>query len=306
MLMYDIIGDIHGHGEELVDLLQKLGYELNNGCYAHPEERKAVFLGDFIDRGPKHRLVLDTVKPMVEQGAALSIMGNHEFNAICFDTPDPSDPSKYLRPHIQKNIGQHVEFLKAYQDQGERDAVIEWFKTLPLWLDLGGLRAIHACWHEPSMSIIQGLVNEDNTLTEKGFIESSRKGSDAYHAIETLLKGVEAPLPEGEKFHDKDGHSRYEIRTQWWDKNADTYVKASLPQGIVDHLAKQKVPSEARPGYSEDAPPLFIGHYWFSGEPKPLLHNLACLDYSVAKGGSLVAYRWDGGKELSKYNFRSV
>lgn len=306
MKYYDIIGDIHGHGEELVVLLQRLGYELNNDCYAHPEGRKAIFLGDFVDRGPKHRLVLDTVKPMVEQGTAFSIMGNHEFNAICFNTPDPSNSSEYLRPHIDKNIGQHEEFLKAYPDQRERDDVIAWFKTLPLWLDLGGIRAIHACWHEPSMKVIQGLVNEDNTLTEKGFIESSRKGSDAYHAVETLLKGVEALLPEGEKFHDKDGNPRYEIRTQWWNKKADTYAKASLPQGIVEHLGEQKVPSEARPGYSEGAPPLFIGHYWFTGEPKPLLHNLACLDYSVAKGGSLVAYRWGGEKELSITNFQTA
>lgn len=248
-------------------------------------------MGDFIDRGPKHRLVLDTVRPMVEQGTALSIMGNHEFNAICFNTPDPDNASEYLRPRIDKNINQHEAFLKAYPDQDDRNEVIEWFKTLPLWLDLGYIRAIHACWHEDSISKLKSILNEDNTLSESGFIEASRKGTDVYHAVETLLKGVETSLPDGEKFHDKDGNPRYEIRTQWWNKQARTYAEASLPQGIVSHLTAHEIPESACHGYPDDAPPLFIGHYWLKGEPKPLLHNLACLDYSVAKGGKLVAYQ---------------
>ena len=48
--MYDLIGDIHGHATELKQLLQKLGYTLEEGGYRHPE-RKVIFLGDFIDRG---------------------------------------------------------------------------------------------------------------------------------------------------------------------------------------------------------------------------------------------------------------
>lgn len=50
--MTDFIGDIHGHADKLVALLQKLGYTKINGSYAHPE-RKVLFVGDYIDRGPK-------------------------------------------------------------------------------------------------------------------------------------------------------------------------------------------------------------------------------------------------------------
>jgi hypothetical protein len=50
--MFDLIGDIHGHADELVRLLETLGYEQDRSVYGHPE-RTAFFLGDFIDRGPK-------------------------------------------------------------------------------------------------------------------------------------------------------------------------------------------------------------------------------------------------------------
>lgn len=302
---FDIIGDIHGHGDELVSLLHKLGYEPDGGCYGHPDGNRVIYLGDFIDRGPKHRLVLDTVKPMVEQGTALSIMGNHEFNAICFNTPDPDNASEYLRPRITKNIKQHEAFLEAYPDQEERNEVIEWFKTLPLWLDLGDFRAIHACWHEDSINKLTSILNEDNTLSESGFIQASRKGTDAYHAVETLLKGVETSLPDGEKFHDEDGNPRYEIRTQWWKSHARTFAEASLQKVGVDHLANYEIPENLCHGYPADAPPLFIGHYWLKGAPEPLLPNLACLDYSVAMGGHLTAYRWCASRSLSDSGFVS-
>ena len=47
--MYDLIGDIHGHADELIQLLDALGYRKSQGVYGHPE-RMVIFLGDFIDR----------------------------------------------------------------------------------------------------------------------------------------------------------------------------------------------------------------------------------------------------------------
>ncbi len=52
--MYDLIGDIHGHASELVDLLAALGYSKHKGFYKHPA-RQAIFLGDYFDRGPQIR-----------------------------------------------------------------------------------------------------------------------------------------------------------------------------------------------------------------------------------------------------------
>lgn len=62
--MYDLIGDIHGHASELVKLLAALGYSKHKGVYKHPE-RQAIFLGDFIDRGPPinwGELVLNSIE----------------------------------------------------------------------------------------------------------------------------------------------------------------------------------------------------------------------------------------------------
>ncbi len=79
---FDIIGDIHGCYDELATLLRKLGYELDDTTAPprcqHPAGRKAVFLGDLVDRGPKIVEVLQLVMAMVGQGSALCVPGNHE------------------------------------------------------------------------------------------------------------------------------------------------------------------------------------------------------------------------------------
>ena len=62
---FDLIGDIHGYAAPLRRLLGKLGYEEINGCYHNPN-RKVVFLGDFIDRGPAIRETLMIVRAMID------------------------------------------------------------------------------------------------------------------------------------------------------------------------------------------------------------------------------------------------
>jgi hypothetical protein len=58
--------------------------------------------------------------------------------------------------------------------------------------------------------------------------------------------------------------------------------------------------------YPRDAAPVFVGHYWLTGTPRQLAPNVACTDYSVAKGGKLVAYRWDGESILTEDKFKWV
>jgi len=75
--MHDLIGDIHGHADALQQLLKSLGYSRHKGVYKHPE-RQAIFLGDFIDRGPQIQETLEIVRPMVDAGSALAVMGKLE------------------------------------------------------------------------------------------------------------------------------------------------------------------------------------------------------------------------------------
>ena len=75
---FDIIGDVHGCHAELLSLLDRLGYNTAADPVRHPEGRRAVFLGDLVDRGPAVAEVLDIAMSMVAAGSALCVAGNHE------------------------------------------------------------------------------------------------------------------------------------------------------------------------------------------------------------------------------------
>lgn len=75
---FDIIGDVHGCYDELLLLLAKLGYQIDGDAVTPPDGRKAIFLGDLVDRGPKIPQVLRLVMDMVAAGTAICIPGNHD------------------------------------------------------------------------------------------------------------------------------------------------------------------------------------------------------------------------------------
>src|SRR5690554_2539709 len=110
----DFIGDIHGHYDSLVKLLEKLGYS-STGQSFHHDNRLAFFVGDFIDRGPKIYETLSLVRHMISSGAAMAVMGNHEYNAIGFNLED--EKGGYKRPHLIKNFLQHEKTLAAFKNK---------------------------------------------------------------------------------------------------------------------------------------------------------------------------------------------
>ena len=83
---FDVIGDVHGCHDELCELLETLGYELSGSASEprarHPEGRKAVFLGDLVDRGPRSPDVLRLAMSMVKDGTALCVPGNHDVKLL--------------------------------------------------------------------------------------------------------------------------------------------------------------------------------------------------------------------------------
>lgn len=303
---YDLIGDIHGHSGPLTELLARLGYTESDGVYRHPA-RKVIFLGDFIDRGPDQRGVLEIVRPMIDSGAALSVMGNHEFNAIAYYTLDPDDHSRHLRDNSEKHRKQHAAFLEVFAGKSDYGETIEWFRTLPMWLEIDGLRVVHACWDRPLMQHLEDKHPSVNQyLDDALLVSASRKGTDDYEAVETLLKGKEIALPDGQSFFDKDGNPRHNVRLRWFDGEAATYQEAFLgPEEARSHIPEDPLGADHLLQYSHDAPPVFVGHYWLDTEPQRLAPNVACLDYSVAakSGGKLVAYRWDGEQRLDNGKF---
>lgn len=302
--MIDFIGDIHGHADELRALLLKLGYHKKNGAYTHPE-RMAFFLGDYIDRGPKIRETLEIVKAMVENSGAIALMGNHEYNALCFHFQETE--GGHLRKHLIKNIIQHYETLKQFQNkQKEYEDYLDWFKTLPLYYEGNNFRAVHACWdHNKIHHLRQTLI--DDSLTDDLIYQSVIQGSQLNESIDETLKGKEMHMPSGLYFTDKDGTERTAFRIKWWEDPAQmTYQSISIEPS--ENLPNQKTsPNELKAAdfYPPDEKMVFFGHYWLSGEPSFFRNNICCLDYSVAKEGKLVAYRLDdeGVLDLSKLTY---
>lgn len=300
--MIDLIGDVHGHAGELEALLLKMGYVPKNGTYSHPE-RKVLFVGDYIDRGPQIRETLEIVKGMVDSGNAIALMGNHEYNAICFHFQETE--GGHLRKHSIKNIIQHWETLLQFQNrQAEYEMYIDWFKTLPLYYESETFRAVHACWDQQNINYLRGMLKNDR-LTDDLIYESVRKGTPLNEVIEETLKGREMKMPEGLSFKDKDGNERSEVRVRWWEDPAEmTYHSLSvLP---LDVLPKEPVAmDDSRPSayYRRDEKPVFFGHYWLRGEPMLYKGNVCCLDYSVAKKGKLAAYRFDEEPVLDEKKF---
>ena len=302
---YDIIGDIHGHADVLEALLRKLGYEKPHGIWRPPEGRKVLFLGDFIDRGPRIPRVLKIVRDMVENDHAKAIIGNHEFNALLYHQRGAD--GDWLRRRVPKNVNQHAATLAQFWGlQDEWEGYLGWFATLPLWLDLGGLRAVHANWDNRLIAANPEWRNIDGDFLHRAAV----KKNPEYEHCEILLKGAEADLPEGGFFTDKEGTIRSRIRLKWWLRaEGRTYHQLSMPQSdTVPHVPVPESVHPLCPGYPEDAPPLFFGHYWLPFEEKAglIAPNLACLDYSVAKGGALAAYRWDGEQKLDAAKFEQV
>jgi hypothetical protein len=266
--MHDLIGDIHGHAGALVRLLQMLGYSRRDGVYRHPT-RQAIFLGDFIDRGPAIGETLAIVRSMVDTGAALAVMGNHELNALAFHAADPFAPGEHLRRHNEAHSRQHAETIRQLSKR-EMASALDWFRTLPLWLDL----------------------------------DACRRDGPLFGAVEALLKGKDARLPEGFSNTDKDGHVRQTARMRWFDDPAGHTIGSYALEGIACDAPLPQAVLDAASPYPKNDKPAFIGHYWMRGErPVLLTANIACLDWSIAKGGFLCAYRHDGETRLTADHF---
>lgn len=301
--MIDLIGDIHGHADKLKELLLKLGYAKSNGAYSHPD-RKVLFVGDYIDRGPKIRETLQIVRAMVESKNAIALMGNHEYNALCFHIHHPA--GGHLRPHLIKNIDQHYQTLKAFHGkQNELDDYLEWFKSLSIFYEDDQLRAVHACWNDDNIAFLKSISGA--SLTDKQIYESTIKGTAMYRAFDQTLKGIEIKMPAGMYWEDHENNIRSEIRTRWWENPAKmSYRSISVEQ--IDQLPDSLVDPYSLPTmeYYNSTKPVFFGHYWLNGTPQLLKNNVCCVDYSIAKGGKLVAYRLNGEKILEDKNLTYV
>ena len=162
---FDIIGDVHGCFDELCELLEKLGYTLSadaNGAVQSavpPVGRKAVFLGDLVDRGPKVPSVVDLVRDMVRSGDALCVPGNHDMKFM----RAVRGKKVRLKHGLAESLEQYDAYEKLDPSRGNarRDAA-DWIDKLVSHyvLNDGKLVVAHAGMKESMQGRGSGAVRE--------------------------------------------------------------------------------------------------------------------------------------------------
>ncbi len=304
----DLIGDIHGHAETLIRMLAAMDYELIDGIPRH-RHRTAVFLGDYIDRGPSVRRTVELVRGMVDRGDAIALMGNHEYNAIAWFTPRPDQPNVSCRRHtpIRRRL-----IAPTLDSLGEKTPEwIEWMRGLPMWMQSDRIRAVHACWNDHAVGLLGELVAPSGgVLIESAMQATCKPGSRPSRALEQLLKGEEISLPQDLILNDPEGSPRQHIRARWFEDPAGRsyrdYAMTGDPRFPETIIPAEAIPTDFVP-YGREERPIFVGHYWMQGDrPARLANNVACLDWSVARGGPMVAYRFDGEDEIENERFVAV
>jgi len=304
---FDIIGDVHGCALTLQRLLDTLGYSKRDGIWRHPR-RQALFLGDIVDRGPRIREALHLVHDMVEAGQAHCIMGNHEYNALGWVTPAlPGSGKTFVREHTARHARLIDETLSQFAAHPEDwHDFVQWFRQLPLFIDAGRFRLVHACWD--AQLIAQLRQQYPDGRVDAHFIQAcSVPGSFAANVCDRLLRGTDMRLPDGLTLTGGDGLTRAFFRTKFWEEDPQTYGDIVFqPDALPEEVARTPLSHSEKNAlvrYAENEPLLFVGHYWRSGRPAPIRPNLACLDYSAVLYGKLVAYRLDDETRIDPHKF---
>ena len=152
---FDIIGDVHGCLMELEMLLDRLGYVRGEAGYAHPDRRRAIFVGDLVDRGPDSPGVLRLVMQMAEAGSALAVPGNHDLKLVKKLAGRDVKLSHGLAETMAQLDALPEEERKPFCDKAATflDGLVS-----HLWLDDGGLVVAHAGMKEEMQGRGSGAV----------------------------------------------------------------------------------------------------------------------------------------------------
>ncbi|MFW6290200.1 MAG: metallophosphoesterase [Mariniphaga sp.] len=299
--MYDIIGDVHGHAQLLKKMLNELGYKKTSSGYAHPE-RKAVFVGDFINRGPSIRKVIRTIRTMVENGNAYTILGNHELNSIISYIKRKNNLFQQNDISEFKTIYEFRNFPEEWKDH------VRWLRSLPLFLELDGIRVVHACWSDEAVEFVKQHIAPGKI--KKEVFKQIYKSPDSEMAknIWLLTKGIQFKLPGDLKIKNNKGTFPRSFRMRWWEyPQGKTFKELSFESKY--EMPDYTVPPQIEPWslpYPDDAPIVFFGHYCRHNGPFIVKPNVCCIDACINGSKTLMAYRWHGETALTETNLVRV
>lgn len=293
----DIIGDVHGEIDALKVLVKNLGYDENGN---HPDNRKLIFVGDLVDRGPDSPGVIWFVKNLMDHGNAQMVLGNHEINVLQHKAKDGA--GWYFEQQVHKDKAYHPFKIS---DEEERQKIYEFLSKQPIALENDELRIVHAAWlgdkikeiesislGEAGQSYVQlekkindeikisGLLENyhleqdewieeiEDPYAELPFLEYTCNYSLAHqmrNPLRVLTSGVEK---KAEKIFFASGKWRFVQRHNWWDDYTD-----SIPV-VVGHFWRKVKPIEE---ISDENVFAGISPYAWHGLNK----NVFCVDYSV-------------------------
>eukprot|EP00511_Aplanochytrium_stocchinoi_P001834 CAMPEP_0204837936 /NCGR_PEP_ID=MMETSP1346-20131115/29332_1 /ASSEMBLY_ACC=CAM_ASM_000771 /TAXON_ID=215587 /ORGANISM="Aplanochytrium stocchinoi, Strain GSBS06" /LENGTH=353 /DNA_ID=CAMNT_0051973669 /DNA_START=67 /DNA_END=1128 /DNA_ORIENTATION=- len=220
----DIIGDVHGEYGALLSLLDRLGYDAHGN---HPENRRLVFVGDLVDRGPDSISVVNLVKTFCERNKAQCILGNHEFNLLRGQKKHGNHWFYGETESICK--GSDAISFQKLADDSTRKEILDFFYTLPVALEGKDVRVVHAAWKDEMIDLVRGFkgtVVELHDLYKKKLVHKIKKEEitdkeeiDLIHQNENPVKVCTSGLEKRvkEKFF-AGGKYRTVDRHEWWDE----------------------------------------------------------------------------------------
>ncbi|MCB1000335.1 MAG: hypothetical protein R2713_17085 [Ilumatobacteraceae bacterium] len=183
---YDVIAATHDRAA-LERLLVRLGYEpiadQRGVTWWHPGGRTAVFLGGVVAGGGAPTGTAELIRSMVDAGAATIVLGPAEFAAIA---AAHRRRDRVLVAAGAPGVGDSAAWERSTRDH-RRDELAAWLRTVPLWLDLPGLRVVHARWNDFDIAALR-VVLDGNCLADDGVVTAAcTPGSWASTAVRTLL-----------------------------------------------------------------------------------------------------------------------
>lgn len=269
----DLVGDIHGEVIAMTTLLGKLGYD-DSG--RHPDGRHMVFLGDLVDRGPDSPAVVHHVMRMVANGNASALLGNHELNTLL--GREKKDNAWFFH-HAEQPDQRPI-------DPADRSAMLAFFAELPLGLERGDVRAVHAAWDEAMIARARtagdtaALFKEAQAEIERHVLGQphldphDRKLAHQNHNPVKLL--TSGPEVRSAAPWELDGQARMQDRVPWWLGYDDG------PLVVFGHYSRK--PLEDDDTFKMASNQMIFG----VGARLDTLNgpNAVCIDYSVGARGS--------------------
>ncbi|ARU06897.1 metallophosphoesterase [Comamonas serinivorans] len=307
----DVVGDIHGEWDAFQQLMQHLGYDAQG---RHPQGRKLIFVGDLCDRGPDSPAVIERVADWVAAGRAWVTIGNHEINLLANDAKDGS--AWFFDARIASDRDRYEPYARA-TDAGQRQAIRDFFASLPVALERDDLRVVHAAWSEPQIQAVRALplgqVGQYWNQYEEETNREARQGSLATRMLQesrdwphSLEDGAHPPpfLPaHADKELSKAMHNPIKVLITGVERRGSVPFFAGNKWRFVERVSWWD-------GYDQPTP-VIVGHYWrrdpgvsrgpahkgdlhmFEQIPTHawhgLRHNVFCVDYSV--GGRWISRR---------------